>query len=506
MRYLCCAGVLCAACCGCASSESPLGEAEPAAKSSPSAPGLPTPVRENLPEFSPPSARRPTPAPLPAGTPEEPAAAPREVGLPPAEPEPATRFPLWPLPDVDAGRVQGAGIRKLSGQHLTLYTDLPSAPSVDELPVVFDAAVPQWSAYFDIPLEATRDWQLVGYLIQDKDLFRSTGLLPENLPPFLNGYQRLAELWVYEQPSDYYRRHLLLHEGTHAFMNWALGGTGPPWYMEGAAELLATHAWRGDQLTLGYFPQTKEDTPHWGRIKIIQDDLAANRGLTLLQIMQYDHRAHLRLEPYAWCWAAAAFLDGQPAYRAAFRQLRKRVRKPEDEFTQRFCEELSACSQPVSRQWALFAHDLDYGYDLEREAIQSRPVLAAGEAAVTVEVAADRGWQSTGLSLLQGKRYRLQASGRFQIDDRPRVWWCEANGVTMRYHRGLPVGLLLGAVLDEEHAPEDATPLMQPDPVGLGGDLRIDRSGTLYLRINDSPSELGNNAGHLAVSVQLLPD
>ena len=43
----------------------------------------------------------------------------------------------------DDARIKSGGIRQLEGQHLTLYTDVPSSPEVDRLPAVFDAAVPQ---------------------------------------------------------------------------------------------------------------------------------------------------------------------------------------------------------------------------------------------------------------------------------------------------------------------------------------------------------------------------
>ncbi len=44
-----------------------------------------------------------------------------------------------------------AGFRRLTGQHLTLITDLPSAEAVDELPAVFDQAVPQWCGILGSP-------------------------------------------------------------------------------------------------------------------------------------------------------------------------------------------------------------------------------------------------------------------------------------------------------------------------------------------------------------------
>ena len=76
--------------------------------------------------------------------------------------------------------------------------------------------------------------------------------MPEDLPDFLAGYQRGHEIWIYLQPGDYYTRHLLLHEGTHAFMGWFLNGFGSPWYSEGMAELLAINQWQDGKLQLHY--------------------------------------------------------------------------------------------------------------------------------------------------------------------------------------------------------------------------------------------------------------
>ena len=201
--------------------------------------------------------------------------------------------------------------------------------------------------------------------------------LPESLPPFLHGYQQYAEMWVYEQPSDYYRRHLLLHEGTHAFMKWALGGAGPPWYMEGMAELLATHRWQDGDLALGTFPQNRDETPYLGRIKIIRDEMAAGRGKSLEEIMRYDDRAHLNVEPYAWCWGAAVFFDGQSAYREKFRQLRGAVQSSGDEFSASFRTALASQWPQIQRQWQLFVAELDYGYDLARESHRAASSAAA---------------------------------------------------------------------------------------------------------------------------------
>src|SRR5262249_49135023 len=118
---------------------------------------------------------------------------------------------------IDDGQAQTAGVRKLVGQHITLYTDLPSSPEIDSLPAVFDAAVPEWAEYFGIDAAQTRDWQVRAFLIGDRKVFDKLGVMPTGDSSFLHGLATGSELWLYDQPSAYYRRHLLLHEGTHAF-------------------------------------------------------------------------------------------------------------------------------------------------------------------------------------------------------------------------------------------------------------------------------------------------
>ena len=92
------------------------------------------------------------------------------------------------LTPIDEGRTSAAGIRKLEGKHLTLYTDLPSAPEVDELPTVFDLAVEPWCEYFRVDPKSAENWKMRGFLMDRRGRFEAIGLLPENLPPFLHGY------------------------------------------------------------------------------------------------------------------------------------------------------------------------------------------------------------------------------------------------------------------------------------------------------------------------------
>jgi hypothetical protein len=400
---------------------------------------------------------------------------------------------------VDEGRARAAGIRKLASQHLTLYTDLPVDSGVDELPAIFDQAYVQWCKYFGQTPRLDPPWSVIACVIRDKQKFVRVGLMPKDLPPFLHAYFRGNQLWVYDQPSAYYRRHLLLHEGTHAFMHAHLGSCGPPWYKEGMAELLATHAIEDGGVVLNHFPVDAEEVPDWGRIRLVHDALAAGRGLKMDEVLDYGSQAHVEVEPYGWCWGAAAFLDGHPRYRRRFRHLPADVKAAD--FNEQVRKLFAADWPRMAEEWQLFVEQLDFGYEFAREAIDFRSGKPLPSAGATVEVAADRGWQSSCIELEAGRAYRLRASGRYQVGNQPRPWWSEPDGVTIRYWHGKRLGALLGAVHPEPFDPHDTSALVAPVFVGTEGIIRPNKSGTLYLRVNDSPAGLADNAGSVQVRV-----
>jgi hypothetical protein len=414
------------------------------------------------------------------------------------------------LPDaarvkLDEAKVAAAGIRRLESRHLVLYTDLPPSKATDSLPVVFDQAVSQWGKYFAVDEANTRDWRLTGFLIKDRELFRRLELLPADLPPFLHGFSRNDEFWVYEKPGEYLDRHLVLHEGTHAFMSRFLGSCGPPWFMEGMAELLATHRWNDGRLDMTYVPRTSDEVPWLGRVKLVKDAIAAGRGLTLRQVLGYRFDAFLKTEPYAWSWAAALFLDRHPRWGESFRALRKDVLSPD--LTARFIAAVGDQWPALERQWEVFTDDLEYGSDVGRMVIDTTRGKPLGPAGAKVQVLAERGWQDSGVWLEQGKKYRLVAQGRYQVAREPKIWWCESNGVTIRYYRGRPLGMLLAMVLPDATAGKgpqaaDAGPAMHPMAVGLGTTFVPGQSGTLYFKINESSGALDDNAGGLAVEIR----
>jgi len=388
----------------------------------------------------------------------------------------------------------GQGLRRIESKHLVLYTDLEEADEVNELPHVFDLAIPQWCSFFEIDAKVTSDWRMTAYLMKNQERFRSTQLLPTNLPPFLHGYQRDGELWLNEQPSSYYRRHLLLHEGTHGFMNQWLGGNGPPWFSEGLAEYLGTHVWRDGQLQLGYVPRDNEEAPHWGRVKIIKDEVAAGRALSLTQVMQFGPRAHLNVEPYAWCWAAVLLMDQHPAFHDALHASLQDLQQPTDAFFTKMKGRIGKHWNELELNWQVLLMNMDYGYDVRAAAVQ----LMDQPAQMPITISSKLCWQSTGFELEKGKSYELSATGRFKIAERSKPWMSEANGITIHYYHGQPLGLLLAAVVPDDQ-PERLRAVI---PVGLHATITPKESGTLFFCVNENPAQLGDNEGEIKVEVK----
>ena len=415
----------------------------------------------------------------------------------------------WPpLPPLDERALRSQGIRILKGKHLTLCTDLPPSPEINNLPNVFDLAVAEYCRFFGVDPKHCAAWQMRGCLIDDLETFRAADLLGP-FPTDLIGYSVDDRLWVREQKSDYFRRHLILHEGVHGFMNDLFGACGPEWYMESSAEYLATHRWENGRLELGVLPEHTDDLPGWRRIEMLKGDIKAGNMKTVDRILRSSVRQPARQgEPpvdYACVWAFGYLLDRHPQYRDAYRDMARWLTFRD--FSNRFYLRLADRWNELQIDWLCLLDELDYGYDVPRMVLDPQPGKAL-VSSMTFEVDASRGWQNAGVALEADKTYRISASGRYRLGDNPKAWFAEPNGVTLRYHKGQALGLLLGAVVpdglfdaEDEIAPEDL-PFLSPMLIGTERELTPERSGTLYLRVNDSPAELGDNEGSCRVVVE----
>ena len=62
------------------------------------------------------------------------------------------------------------------------------------------------------------------------------------------------------------------------------------------------------------------------------------------------------------------------------------------------------------------------------------------------------------------------------------------------------------AIRDDENPLKTASPLTNPQPIGLRRAIRLSKPGTLYLRINEPPGHLGDNQGSLQITVKPRPN
>ncbi len=255
-------------------------------------------------------------------------------------------------------------------------------------------------------------------------------------------------------------------------------------------------------------PQNRDEVPEWGRVRILQDAAARHQSLPLKAVIEFPPSAYLETGPYGGVGRRSLCSTAIRASRSDSANSSRWCNSAD--FNQRFYRLFDADWEELCEQWQLMTANMEYGYDVVRSAVDFTPgkplpdsPLTAGEGAgqSAVAVAADRGWQNSGLQLEAAEKYRLTATGRFQVARDPK-WQCEPGGISIRYYQGRPLGILLAAVRPDHPPPDSTSALLEPVVIGLGGPLSPAQTGTLFLKINHSPGELKDNAGELKVQIR----
>lgn len=405
-----------------------------------------------------------------------------------------------------------AGLRVLTGERLVLATDRPvrDGDGVAELPEVFDQAFDAWCRHYRLDPDRLGAWRAFGCLIVDRERFRAAGLLSDDVPEFENGFCDRHRLWLADQSNPAYRRHLLLHEGVHAFTITVRDLAAPAWYMEGIAEHLATHRIEYDDGTPRFVPTPVPDRPgdaeQLGRIEVLRSLCTAGSTPSLADVFAQAHGDHRALTAYAASWAAVSLLALHPAHAASFARLEQGALGPD--MTVRLAALPGWDAARASRDFDAFTQDVDYGYDLRRMAIDWSPgrPLAAGQ---QIDVDASAGWQNTHVALEAGHTYTVETSGRSRIgtlvdtpSGRTTVLESEADGISLRWYRGRMVGRLLIAQWHDPHA-AGRRPGFDVLAEGAATEVRAVVDGPLYVRINEAPRDLADNMG--GVSLRISP-
>ncbi len=422
------------------------------------------------------------------------------------------------------------------GVHLRLTSDVNDASMLADLVDSFDAAVPQWLAFWGLPDNAAANWKIDGYLMRDADAFRRGGTLPDSVPEFKNGFATPTAIWVHYQSTAYYNRHLILHEGVHSLAFTLFGGSGPSWYSEATAELLATHragnqqdfnlgegngllAQAANEFRVNELPQTADESPVWGRYRVVAETREAGELPTLASVLKLPADLHGDVETYTWCWAAAMMFTTYDDTRVAFIDAARQGRDSSPAFTTKFFREISGQWPALRARWQLWLNDLEFGFDRRR----SRVDLSTDDPRYDgkrhqLNIDAGRGWQSAGFWFPTGT-VRLRAGGQCVIvakenlqpaaDDAimSRDWMSTPTGITVHHHRGYPIGQLQVCVLPiPSSGSKEVADLAIQTPFSssiastssdANGTLantqtiRIDRPSWVLFRIHDAPGETG---------------
>ncbi len=428
------------------------------------------------------------------------------ISEPEDKPEKLFRISEEPL-EINRQRLGGVGIHVLESRRLILLTDL-DPQSVRELPNLADDCFDYLERICG-PLRPSRsgaEFQAVGCLISDFELFQLMGLVPGPVVEMQHGQQFGYQFWIRDQPEDYYRRHLLLHEFVHVYMTCDTGLNDIPdgWFMEGAAEVFATHTITSSTTVFGVLPAQFAGFEGWGRISTIRrrrlDRIPAEftlQSIPSINQIRYPEAALARDDDrYSWWWALSWMLCNHPDYSADWTRLCRCRGK--DEFRQQVENMNTQHEQRLSSDWMLFAESLCenfhtmHSFPHHRGSDESEPRK--------LKLRADRGWQDSGWNLTENQRIAIECSGRCIVKETTAPWYSEPNGVTLEYNQGRPLGEVIAVLVGPE-----ADWISQRIIVGDSCTITAPRAGRLWLQINDAAGTRAGNSGsyHVHLNHQL---
>ncbi|MFM9063604.1 MAG: hypothetical protein ACKOOI_11330 [Pirellula sp.] len=406
------------------------------------------------------------------------------------------------LCDCQAQVESQAGIKRFSKGQWTILTDLPIDQEIESWPKILDQALAQWCRKWSIDPAIATTWPLTIHCMGDRKVFERSGLL-DGVPSFEDGFQQADRIFLVEQPSNYYRRHLLLHEATHWIMYRAFGGGGAPWFMEGMAELEATHRLDNNILSLAIIPDRPESVPHWGRFKKLSDSVASNGVPKLKRIIYYGNERQDRMDCYCWSWAACVFLRNHPLY---WPFLEKSSTPPLDyslKLSEQFEKSLADRWDDVERDWKLFVDEFGFGYQPSSDLISLdgyiRKNNISQDSQTSMQLDTTKGWQLVNLPIKQGQGAYITAEGIYAVQVRnQQAWDSTPEGLTYRYHRHIPMGKLIGGFLSVDNDQP-----LEVFPVGKRHEFKASTDGWLLLRINEPVGDRRDNSGLLTIQVDI---
>jgi hypothetical protein len=147
--------------------------------------------------------------------------------------------------------------------------------------------------------------------------------------------------------------------------------------------------------------------------------------------------------------------------------------------------------------------ELEYGFAPERGFLEfQRDAKPLNTSESKLQLSVDRTWQSAGLLVEAGDKLLIEARGDFNIGDAPKPWRSTANGVTLEYYRGQPLGKLLLTIAQPIATEPEFTQTIETIAVGEQLELTVKKAGELHFRVNESNAGLADNSGETTITVR----
>ncbi len=417
-------------------------------------------------------------------------------------------------PALNPAALEAAGLRIHQSRHLLLVTDADPA-DVSGIPELTDSLFNSLAKTLP-PLKPAADgsdFQVTGFLMDAPERFQQAGLLPDENFIIRHGRHLGYRFWLRNQPSAYYRRHLLLHEFVHCWMMCEAGmrDIPPLWFTEGLAEYFATHsATSPASPRFGILPQSLTGFEGWGRITQIREQAfgrtgfpaeelpTADSGLVLQDVLLPADSTFLSELKYAQAWALVWLLNSHPELRTRFATV-NRARSGQD-FSTAFSKIDSTTLERLAIVWLLMLDCLEEDFDQQRSFPELNPRWTTWQPNTPdtrLEVLANRSWQPTGISTDSNTRLVISATGRCSVHQQPRPWISEPDGITIEFAHSRPIGELTAIVI-----PRNATHPPTRTPVGRQATLELPPNSELWLQINDHENSRAGNSGVFEVSIR----
>lgn len=187
-----------------------------------------------------------------------------------------------------ASTAQGQG-QSVEGPHYRLYYE-GSRLEADATLKILEKAFEGYESFFHTTPKLSGSERLRVCVYKDRKAWQAGIAADGATAPSAGGYYwpPSKTAYLFQQPTKYYTRKLILHEAAHQFHYLSRTKNKNPkanWYTEGVAEHLAEHYWDGETLTLGVPALSLKDYP-----KKAWDDIKSGAISLKAMIKGQDHR------------------------------------------------------------------------------------------------------------------------------------------------------------------------------------------------------------------------